>query len=545
LIGCLLLFAVAGPLLAQEEGEIETSIQGLDADITALGALNTRMQGAPEADSEALHFRRDELSFAVLTKLDQLVRDVAEFSSDDPRRQEVEKRLREDLVDAGQSVLQRVDELNRRLADHRAELESLSGASLVTAEAHIDSLETRRIRYYDGLVDVIEGRKLLGMSVDEMIAPLEDALMLQADRLSGTLDSSGTALDQLQRRLQQDSANADLQAAAKDMSNQHRQSLQRLEQVTALLDRLGSDVASYKSVLIKQSDSLSLQVLESGVVRSLVREGWDSTREKLVENGPDVLVRSLIFIAILLIFRFLSRLTRRAVTAACERPGVDMSTLLKEVLVSVSGGTVMAIGFLMALSQVGISLGPMLTGLGIAGFVIGFALQDTLGNFAAGGMILIYRPYDVDDYVEVAGASGFVKKMSLVSTTITTFDNQTLVVPNSKIWGDVIKNVTAQQVRRVDLVFGIGYRDDVEQAERVLNDILEGHEKVLEKPEAVVKLHELGDSSVNFVVRPWVRTEDYWSVHWDITREVKLRFDREGISIPFPQRDVHLFQENS
>jgi small conductance mechanosensitive channel len=160
-------------------------------------------------------------------------------------------------------------------------------------------------------------------------------------------------------------------------------------------------------------------------------------------------------------------------------------------------------------------------------------------------MILIYRPYDVDDFVEVAGASGLVKKMSLVSTTITTFDNQTLVVPNSKIWGDVIKNVTAQKVRRVDMVFGIGYGDDVENAERILKDILDSHEKVLEKPESVVRVHELGDSSVNFAVRPWVRTEDYWDVYWDITREVKLRFDREGVSIPFPQRDVHLYQESS
>jgi small conductance mechanosensitive channel len=298
-------------------------------------------------------------------------------------------------------------------------------------------------------------------------------------------------------------------------------------------------------LLIKQSDSISLQVLETGVIRSLVSEGWNTTREKLVQNGPDILVRGLIFIVILLVFRFLSRLTRRAVTAACERPGMDLSTLLKDVLVSVSGGTVMAIGFLMALSQIGISLGPMLAGLGIAGFVIGFALQDTLGNFAAGGMILIYRPYDVDDFVEVAGASGFVRKMSLVSTTITTFDNQTLVVPNSKIWGDVIKNVTAQKVRRVDMVFGIGYGDDVENAERILKDILDSHEKVLEKPESVVRVHELGDSSVNFAVRPWVRTEDYWDVYWDITREVKLRFDREGVSIPFPQRDVHLYQESS
>jgi small conductance mechanosensitive channel len=135
--------------------------------------------------------------------------------------------------------------------------------------------------------------------------------------------------------------------------------------------------------------------------------------------------------------------------------------------------------------------------------------------------------------------------MSLVSTTITTFDNQTLVVPNSKIWGDVIKNVTAQKVRRVDLEFGISYSDDIEHAEQVLSDIVKSNEMVLGSPEPVIRLHTLGDSSVNFVVRPWVKTVDYWKVYWDVTREVKMRFDREGISIPFPQRDVHFYSENS
>jgi len=192
---------------------------------------------------------------------------------------------------------------------------------------------------------------------------------------------------------------------------------------------------------------------------------------------------------------------------------------------------------------VGISLAPMLAGLGVAGFIVGFALQDSLGNFAAGAMILIYRPFDVDDLVEVPGASGLVKKMNLVSTTITTLDNQTLVVPNSKIWGDVIKNVTAQKVRRVDLEIGIGYGDDIEHAERVLVEIVNGHEKILAKPEPKIKLHTLADSSVNFIVRPWTKTDDYWDVYWDILREVKLRFDREGISIPFPQRDVHVYSE--
>jgi small conductance mechanosensitive channel len=186
----------------------------------------------------------------------------------------------------------------------------------------------------------------------------------------------------------------------------------------------------------------------------------------------------------------------------------------------------------------------MLAGLGVAGFIVGFALQDTLGNFASGGMILIYRPYDVDDYVEVAGAAGLVKKMTLVSTTIVTFDNQTLVIPNSKIWGDVIKNVTHQRVRRVDMEFGISYGDDIDKAQSVLQSVLDEHDKILPKPEPLIVVNSLGDSSVNIAVRPWVRTEDYWSVYWDLTKAVKQRFDREGISIPFPQRDVHFYGEN-
>ena len=135
--------------------------------------------------------------------------------------------------------------------------------------------------------------------------------------------------------------------------------------------------------------------------------------------------------------------------------------------------------------------------------------------------------------------------MSLVNTTIMTFDNQSLVIPNNLIWSTVIKNVTAQRTRRVDLTFGISYGDDIEKAERIFSDIVKEHEKVLDSPEPMIHLHELGDSSVNFIVRPWVRTDDYWEVYWDITRTVKLRLDEEGISIPFPQRDVHVYETKS
>lgn len=145
--------------------------------------------------------------------------------------------------------------------------------------------------------------------------------------------------------------------------------------------------------------------------------------------------------------------------------------------------------------------------------------------------------------VDVGGVFGKVDRMSLVSTTVLTIDNQTLVVPNNKIWGDVIKNVTAQDKRRVDMVFGISYTDDIPRTEQVLAGILEQHDKVLDDPEPVVRLHTLGESSVDFVVRPWVAVDDYWEVYWDVTRAVKMRFDEEEISIPFPQRDVHIYEE--
>jgi small conductance mechanosensitive channel len=202
--------------------------------------------------------------------------------------------------------------------------------------------------------------------------------------------------------------------------------------------------------------------------------------------------------------------------------------------------TIMILGLLVGLSQLGFELGPILAGLGIAGFIVGFALQDSLSNFAAGVMILGYRPFDIGDMVEAGGVFGRVHNMSLVSTTILTIDNQTLIVPNSKIWGDVIKNVTDQQVRRIDMKFRVAISEDVERIETLFLSILEAHPKTLEDPPPAVKLHELGEWAMEFVVRPWVRTPDYWEVYWELTREIKRRLDAEGIEIPVPVREVRL-----
>ena len=191
----------------------------------------------------------------------------------------------------------------------------------------------------------------------------------------------------------------------------------------------------------------------------------------------------------------------------------------------------------------GISIGPLLTGLGIAGFIIGFALQDTLSNFASGMMILIYRPFDVGDFVDAGGVTGRVDRMSLVNTTFKTLDNQVIVVPNNLIWQQVITNLTAQRTRRVDLTFGISYSDDIDKAKTILREVVENYEACLKTPEPNIRVNTLGESSVDLICRPWVKTDDYWNAYWDLTEIVKKRFDEEGISIPFPQRDVHMIPQ--
>jgi small conductance mechanosensitive channel len=183
---------------------------------------------------------------------------------------------------------------------------------------------------------------------------------------------------------------------------------------------------------------------------------------------------------------------------------------------------------------------PLVAAIGAAGLVIGLALQGTLGNLASGLMIMVYRPFDVGDLVTTAGVTGKVEGMTLMTTSVKTADNQRIHVPNNKIWGDVITNVTANDTRRVDLTFGIGYDDDITKAKSILKRVVEKHEKVLADPAPVIRVHTLGDSSVNLIVRPWAKTTDYWDVYWDVIEEVKRTFDAEGVSIPFPQRDVHL-----
>jgi small conductance mechanosensitive channel len=262
------------------------------------------------------------------------------------------------------------------------------------------------------------------------------------------------------------------------------------------------------------------------------------------EGGLRWLANIIQFILLLLVFWLLSRVLGKGVRKALELSPSN-STILNDFIVSSTRRLIFIIGILIGLSALEINVGPVLAIIGAAGFVVAFALQSTLSNFASGIMIMFYRPFDVGDLIDVTGIFGRVKSMTLVSTSVLTLDHKLMVVPNNQIWGNTIINATNSTERRVDMLFGIGYADNIEHAKQVMDKILADHPKVLSSPEPVVRLHELGDSSVNFICRPWVRTADYWDVYWDVTQQVKERFDAEGITIPFPQRDIHIHNETA
>lgn len=248
-------------------------------------------------------------------------------------------------------------------------------------------------------------------------------------------------------------------------------------------------------------------------------------------------------ILVFLIGRWIAKKISKLLSKVLEKNNVDITligflsnilyyTLLIVVLIAVAG-------------QLGINTTSFLTIIGTAGLAVGLALKDSLSNFAAGVMLILFRPFRVGDVVEIGGVTGKVDSITIFTTILNTPDNQRLIIPNGSVTNGVIKNITANSTRRVDLVMGIGYEDDIPKAKKIMTDIVEADGRVLKDPAPTIAVFELADSSVNFVVRPWVKTEDYWDVYFDLTEKIKVTFDQEGISIPFPQSDIHLYQEKT
>jgi small conductance mechanosensitive channel len=255
------------------------------------------------------------------------------------------------------------------------------------------------------------------------------------------------------------------------------------------------------------------------------------------------LIKVVAAILIFLIGMWLSRKISKIIARIIKKQNVDMT--LVGFLQSLSYFTLLTIVIMAAIAQLGINITSFMAILGAAGLAVGLALKDSLSNFASGVMLAIFRPFKVGDFVTAGGATGSIEKITIFNTIMNTPDNQRIIVPNGNITSNLITNVTANETRRVDLVIGISYDDNIGKAKEILERILNSEEKLLKDPPYTIAVSELADSSVNIVVRPWVNTGDYWAVYFALTEKIKTTFDSEGISIPYPQSDVHLFNENT
>ncbi len=368
------------------------------------------------------------------------------------------------------------------------------------------------------------------VSSDVSLPTLERALKPMFKEQLGTLTNAWQGLVQ----------EASLEIANLGMTSE-RQALKvaRLERYRAVIRAYrdkGGDVEEYQKYY-EQVSGIVVNPQDAGATSQALLD-WVQSPQGGLRWTKNILFA---FLTVLL-FYFTSGILGRLTSTAIQRSHLNLSKGLRRFFVGVVKKAVLVIGVIIALSVLEVDIGPFVAAIGVGGFVIGFALKDALGNFAAGILILMYRPFEIGDVISAAGITGKVEDISLVSTKFLTPDNQTIYVPNSSVWGGVITNVTGNERRRVDMTFGIGYDDDIKKAEQVLNEIVKTHPKVLADPAPTVKVAELADSSVNFVVRPWAATGDHWEVRCDITRTVKERFDQEGLSIPYPQQDVHIYQ---
>jgi len=260
--------------------------------------------------------------------------------------------------------------------------------------------------------------------------------------------------------------------------------------------------------------------------------------EVVVPYGLNILGAVVILIIGWLIASWASKRVRKACEKS-ERIDKTLTPILSQtVKVLILIATVIAV-----LNRFGVETTSLVALLGVAGLAVGLALQGTLSNFSAGVMLMLFRPFNVGDAVNISGVMGVVDEIGLFSTQMHTFDNIFMIIPNSNIWGANISNFSTNPTRRIDLVFGISYTDDINKAMKIIREAMDADERVLKEPAPMVAVGELGDSSVDIFVRPWAKASDLWPTRFALIKDIKERFDKDGISIPFPQRDVHLFQE--
>ena len=436
-------------LLAEGE-ELTAEVQQLNNELAELKKAYSAAKGGEQAILLAQIRAKREALTKSLEQLINYTKELEDAGQDSTQPRNLSRKLMTSLSADLKKSIEQAQQRVTKLGELR------SSASPEEREAMDKEIEERTTAVDQDLAAYFELTQLMeaqGGDVGAGFKFLDGQIKQRAERLSGAL-----------RFLVQDRASIGTPApGASDeetkaqvteltaVNERIEDAAAHLRAMVVIMKQRGLDTAAYSQLLIQSTGELTEDIFQTEVALRLLQDWLDSAKGWLIENGPRWVFKLIVFVVILVAFKVLAGIVKRLVLKAVTASKLNLSQLLRHQIVFFAGKVVMFLGLLVALSQLGIQLGPVLAGLGIAGFIVGFALQDTLANFAAGLMILIYRPYDVGDAVEAGGVMGTVKAMNLVSTTITTWDNQRLVVPNGKIWGDVIRNITAEPNRRVDM----------------------------------------------------------------------------------------------
>ena len=532
------LLALAGPSFAQGPStadlrhQADELLAGIERDAAALDKLQAQAAAGGSDQRAVLERRRSRLTQDVLGRVNEFVAYVVQLEKEGAPAPDLRATAERLVHQIDPIARERIDELELELAAMGVERDGAEGEARARIEARMSFRVDLLRRVLQATVGNIRNMHALGMDVTKPKEHLVDVLTDVVENLFSRLDLVSASLEASQGRLTLDAKNAALGSEVRSLQAAKNTAVSDLSMAIDMLQELGVDTTQYRQALVSATRELSTDILNFRVALGVVKQWMRSMQQAVVQNGPRWAFKLLVVGAILFAAHLLGKTVQRLVRRALAASPLGLSSLLQGMIVSAAGNLLRVVGLLIALSQIGFALGPVLAGFGIAGFIAGFALQETLANFASGVMILIYRPFDVGDLIEAGGASGTVAAMSMVSTKVLSQDNQMLIVPNGKIWRDVIKNLTAQQTRRVDLVFSVATGEDVARVERVLEGVVAANPAVLKAPAPVIKVDRLRDVSTDFVVRPWVKTPDYWDVYWAITREVKVRFDAEGIQMP-------------
>jgi small conductance mechanosensitive channel len=482
----------------------------------------------------------------VRVSLDRLIEILQQMEGESQNSAELRRRIEAAVAEQSRLIRESIANFRIIVRDLRESHTSKTGAGELDP---MRLLLTRSSAVLDGqiaaLVGNIKRKESLGMDAEEDDAFLDGLLKLRAVVLSGQIR---VALDNIKMLKEwargapaEDQKEIDKQLRLYELDKDAAAAA--LATTVATMKNKGMDTTEFGQVLVVATGNLLNETVDTKVALGILRKVVRAAGNWLDENLTVILFRLGTFILIIFGFKLLAGIIGGLVDRAVARSSWQSSQLLRDFVHGVVSKVVIVIGVIIALSQLGIEIGPLLAGMGIMGFIVGFALQDSLSNFASGMMILLHRPFDIGDVVEAGGVTGTVQAMSLITTTFLTFDNQTLVVPNNKIWGSTIRNVTAQDRRRVDLTFAVGHDVEVARAESIFQEAVAADPRVLEEPAPLIRMHGINDYAVEFIVRPWVDTADYWPVYWDLTRAIKERMDQEGISVPHPKRDVFLHQQ--